>query len=32
LWKNQTTVIALRVVGANRGWEHYWSEVRQEAA
>ena len=33
-WKtaNLKKMIALRVVRANRGWEDYWSEVRQEAA
>ena len=33
-WKtdNLKKMIALRVVRANRSWEDYWSEVRQEAA
>ena len=33
-WKteNLKKMIALRVVRANRGWEDYWSQVRQEAA
>lgn len=29
---NLKKMIALRVLRANRGWEDYWSEVRQEAA
>jgi hypothetical protein len=33
-WKteNLKKMIALRVVRANKGWEDYWSNVRQEAA